>query len=365
MKKASLRIFLLTLITATLACGSTAPTPSVTLQSTLEFASDNNTHEVTPVPEQPVSPTESLPTEGGIVTEPGVSVAGIRVVYIREGNLWSWTEAGGTLQLTDTGDMSTARVSDDAQLLAFMRGSEVWTIGMDGTDVRLLVTQPETGGKLWFAPNAALLAITASDHISIVDLNTGNETIVVTYPTIPDGFFPDIVWMSDSSGFKTIIPAPTEGGQAEMLYVFPDGTVASLAKFAMVSSPDFPYYFSTDGGYVIYTAKLDDGRESLYLMGSSGATRPYGEPAASVRAYGWFPNSNSFAFGWKGASRLFLGEVDSLPVEIALTLPGNVRWVDDSHYLAIRSGELIWGDVNELIIVIDSSVTDFDFLPLN
>ena len=261
--------------------------------------------------------------------------------------------------------MSIARVSDDGQLLAFMRGREVWTVRMDGTDARLLVTQPEAGGKLWFAPNASLLAISTSDHISVVDLNAGSETTVVTYPVIPDGYFPEVLWMPDSSGFKTIIPTPTESGQAEMLYVFPDGTVASLAKFAMVSSPDFPYYFSPDGGYVIYTAKLDDGRESLYLMDSSGATRPYGEPAASVRAYGWFSDSKSFAFGWKETPRLFLGEVDGSPVEIALTLPGNVRWVDASHYLAIRSGELIWGDVNGLVIVIDSSVTDFDFLPAN
>ena len=54
------------------------------------------------------------------------------------------------------------------------------------------------------------------------------------------------------------------------------------------------------------------------------------------------------------ASTKFLGDVDGPPVEIALTLPGNVRWVDASHYLAIRSGKLIWGDLNGATVTIDS-----------
>ena len=70
-------------------------------------------------------------------------------------------------QLTDTGDMSIICLSDDGQLLAFMRGREVWTVRMDGQDARLLVTQAEAGGKLWFAPNGALLAVSTSDHIDV------------------------------------------------------------------------------------------------------------------------------------------------------------------------------------------------------
>jgi len=354
MKKTS-TIFLMTLIFAVLACGSTAPRSTPEPVTIVE-----KSH----VPEQPTSPTESLETEQGLVTEAMVSVTGLRVVYIRGGNLWSWTEAGGALQLTNTGDMSTLRVSDDGQLLAYMRGKEVWTIRMDGTDARLVDTQMTAGGKLWLAPNNALLAISTSDHIDLLDLNGGNKAkaTVATYPVIPGGYVPEVVWMPDSSGFKTVIPAPTENGQAEMLYVFPDGTVASLAKFAMDSSPGSPYYFSPDGGYVIYTAKLSDGSETLHLMDSSGATRPYGEPGESIRAYGWFPDSTSFAFGWSGTSRLFLGQVDGSPVEVDLALPENIRWVDASRYLAIRNGELIWGDMNGAAMTIDSGVTEFDFL---
>lgn len=347
--------FLLILILTTLACGSSAPPPSGTLQPAPQIASDLLTTPASPA-ESPALETE--PAAGGTVSLPG-----LRVVYLRGGNLWSWTEAGGQAQLTDTGDMSTIRVSDDGQWLAFMRGREVWTVRMHGADARLLVTQADAGGRLWFAPNTALLAVSTSDHIDVIDLNTGGKTSVATYPALPDGYVPEAVWMPDSSGFKSVIPAAIENGQAEMLYVFPDGTVASLAKFAMVSPSESPSHFSPGGGYVIYVAKLGDGSESLYLMDSSGAAKPYGEPAAGIRAYGWFPNSKSFAFGWKGTARLFLGVVDGSPVEIALTLPETVRWVDGSHYLGIDGGDLIWGDLNGNEMVIDSAVTDFDIAP--
>jgi hypothetical protein len=315
------------------------------------------------VPEQPVSPTESLETEPGMVTDVTVSVPGLRVVYIREGNLWLWTEADGTSQLTDTGDMSTIRVSDDGQILAFMRGNEVWTVHMDGTDARLVDTQASENGKLWLAPNNTLLAVSASDHIDLLDLSAGGKNTVVTYSIIPHGYAPQVIWMPDSSGFKTIIPVASD--RAEMLYVFPDGTLASLAKFTMVSSPDNPYYFSPDGGYVIYTAKVDDGRESLHLMDSSGATRPYGESSESIRAYGWLPDSKSFAFGQTGTSRLFLGQVDGSPIAVDLALPEYIKWIDASSYLALRNGELIWGDMNGATMMIDSGVTEFDILPVN
>ena len=359
-KKAT--IFLTAIIFVVLACGSTTP-PST--PERVSSPQGGAVAEASPESEQSASPTESLEMEQGSGTEGMVSVPGLRVVYIHGGNLWSWTEASGSSQLTDTGDMSTIRVSDDGQLLAFMRGKEVWTVRMDGTGARLIDTQAGSEGRLWLAPNNALLAVSTGDHMDVLDLNAGRKTTVATYSLIPGGYIPEVVWMQDSSGFKTIIPAQAEGGQAEMLYVFPDGTVASLAKFAMLFSPGSPYYFSPDGGYVIYTAKSSDGSQSLHLMDSSGATRPYGEPGANIRAYGWLPDSKRFVFGQAGTTRLFLGRVDGSPVELELALPEKLRWVDASHYLAIRNGEMIWGDMHGRIMMIDSGVTEFDFLPLN
>jgi len=342
--------FSLMLILVTLACGSTTPLPATEPVSVTY---------VSPTPEQTVSSTE----EPDSITEQIVSVPGLRVVYIHAGNLWSWTEAGGVAQLTNTDDMSTIRVSDDGQLLAFMRGREIWKVRMDGTDARLLYTQAEEGGALWFSPSGSLLAVSTANHIDVIDLNTSSTATILTYPAIANGFFPEIIWTPDSFGFKTVIPPQAEIGQAEFLFIFTDGTVASLAKFAMVSLFESFPFISPDGGYVIYVAKLGDGKESLYLMDSSGATRPYGEPAASVRTYGWLPDSKRFMFGLDEPLRTFIGNVSGPPTYNETIFPPTVRWVDNEHYLAIDSGILILGDLSRAQTLISSSVSDFDIAP--
>jgi hypothetical protein len=285
----------------------------------------------------------------------------LRILYIREGDLWSWTEAGGKAQLTSTGDMSTARLSSAGQLLAFMRGREVWTVRMDGTDARLVSTQADEGGALWFAPNGSLLAVSTKDHIDVVDLGTSISTTVVTYPPLADAYFPEVVWSPDSFGFKTVIPPQTESGQAELLFVFTDGTQASLAKFALISLAESLPYLSLDGGYLIYAAKVSDGKESLYLMDSSGATKPYGEPGKRVRAYGWLPDAKHFVYVQENPNRVFLGDVAGTPAEIVLENYQTIRWVDAEHFLAMQDGNLYLGDMSGGKTLIDTGVTDFDF----
>ena len=355
-------IFLLTLILtlASVACGSATPILTGTLPPAPEPATVAATTSVSQPDASPVaSPTVAEPGTGATQRVSGPS--GLRVLYIREGNLWSWTEASGNVQLTGTGDMSTARISYDDQSLAFMRGREVWTVSMDGTDARLLVTQGDAGGALWFAPNGSFLAISTKDHIDVVDLNTSVSTTVVTYPTLAHAYYPEVVWSPDSFGFKTAIPPQTESGQAELLFVFPDGTQASLAKFALVPLTESLPYLSPDGGYLIYVAKVSDGKESLYLMDSSGATKPYGEPADRVRAYGWLPDSKHFVYGQENPARTFLGNVVGPPAEIVLENYQTIRWVDAEHFLAMQDGDLYLGNMNGGKKLIDVGVSDFDF----
>jgi len=348
MKKAFL-IFSLTLILGTLSCGTT-PHPS---------GSENTpVNEATQVPEPGLVSTPDSETRQAVSVPPG-----LRVIYIQDGNLWSWTEAGGNAQLTNTGDMSTARVSDDGQLLTFMRGREVWTVGMDGMNARLLAMPGNEGGAFWFSPDGSMLAVSTTDHIDVINLGTASSVTVTTYPALQSGYYPEVVWSPDALGFKTVIPPQAESGQAEMFFVFTDGTVASLAKFTMSSLSESLPYLSPDGGYLIYAANLDSSQKSLYLMDSSGATRPYGEPASHVHAYGWLPDSKHFVFGLGEPQRAFVGSVDSSPVSNDARFPPIVRWVDDEHYLSIENGNLILGDFNGAQTLIDSQVSNFDFIP--
>jgi len=257
--------------------------------------------------------------------------------------------------------MLAARLSDDGQTLAFMRGRDVWTVNMDGTDTRLLATQAVEGGALWYARGGNLLAVSTRDHIDLIDLETANLSTVVTYPAILDVFYPEVVWSPDAFGLKTIIPPQTEGRQAEFLFVFRDGTQASLAKFALAPLAESIPFISPDGGYVIYVAKVDDGKESLYLMDSSGATKPYSEAAVHVRALGWQPDGKHFAFSVGEPTRAFLGDVAGLPAEINLGHFDSFRWVNGEQFVGLRGGNLYFGDIHGGQTLIDEQVSAFDF----
>ena len=155
-------IFSLVLILGILACGTA--TPLSTPEPAPEVAASS-------MPEaNPISKASPVPQPGTESVQTIAPPSGLRVIYIRDGNLWSWTETGGSVQLTGTGDMSTARLSDDGQLLAFVRGREVWTVNMDGTGARLLNTLAGEGAALWFAPNKSSLAVSSKDRIDVIDL---------------------------------------------------------------------------------------------------------------------------------------------------------------------------------------------------
>jgi hypothetical protein len=160
-----------------------------------------------------------------------------------------------------------------------------------------------------------------------------------------------------------VIPATVDDGQAELLFVFTNGTVASLAKFAMAALTESFPLISPDGGYVIYVAELTDENKSLYLMDSSGATRPYGETGESIRALGWLPDSVRFVYGDLNSQKAFLGSVGAEPTELSIPLAPVIHWLDEKNYLALESGELVLGDLNGSSIQIDVNVKDFDFVP--
>jgi hypothetical protein len=347
-------VFWLTLTLVVAACGSTTPLPAPETAPVIEATSIDEPDSV---------PVQNPTAEPKAETDPVISApSDLRIVYIREGNLWSWTEAGGSVQLTGTGDMSTASVSSDGQLLAFMRGREVWTVRMDGMGARLLSTQANEGGALWFSPDGSLLAISTKDHIDVISLVDATSITVVTYPALPDRYYPEVIWSPDGIGFKTVIPPQTESGQAELLFVFTNGTVASLAKFSMVNLSESRPHISPDGGYIIYVSKLSEDNESLYLMDSSGATKPYGEPADNIRTYGWLPDSKHFAYGGENLPRAFMGNVGGVPIELAVTFPLLIRWVDSEHFIALEKGDLELGNKSGTSTPIDSAVQDFDIV---
>jgi Tol biopolymer transport system component len=345
-------LIFLTLALAVLACGTSA---SQTQPAPAPLSLPDATLPATPAP--PLDEPAAVPPASGFTP----SVAGLQVAYVSGGNLWMWSETGAR-QLTFDGRVVAAALSKDGSWLAFLRGAEVWVMRSDGAGEQMLATLPGEAGFPYFAPNGTLLAISTSDHILVLDLNAGSATTVLTYPAIPH-FLPQVVWATDSYGFKTIIPVSAEGGAAQLHYAFPDGTVANLGSLDLAPLRESLPLISPDGGYVLYVARHGEDSRSLMLMDASGAARPYGEPAARIRVGGWYPDSKRFTYASEGTGGIawLTGSVDGPPQAGAPFDPSLGRWVEAGRYLLLENEALSLGDLGGGKWSIASGVQDYAF----
>jgi len=93
----------------------------------------------------PLEPT--LEDQSEATSSPEVvplSLSGLKVVYIKDGDLWLWN-SGTSVQLTATGNNYNPRISADGQVIAFLRPVddfhlELWAINADGSNERRLVS---------------------------------------------------------------------------------------------------------------------------------------------------------------------------------------------------------------------------------
>jgi hypothetical protein len=149
------------------------------------------------------APEGSVP---GATPSPGQD--GVHVVYAREGKLWLWEEGRGAGVLTDVGEASDFKLSDDGQFIAFVRGVELWAIRVDGGDERLLVG----------VEDLAALVEPGDPGVRLHQFEWVPGTHVVAYGTRADleiGLAPlnDLHLVDADTGEKTVLLARGEGGQ--------------------------------------------------------------------------------------------------------------------------------------------------------
>jgi hypothetical protein len=227
---------------------------------------------------------------------------------------------------------------------------------------------PGQGGRLSFSPDGRLLAVSNRAWIDVLDLAGGSRIRAVEFPAIANyesGYLPQMVWAPDSSGFKAVVPPAAENGvnlgPAQFLYVFPNGTVATLASFALLPLYETLPLLSPDGTYIIYAALSDQGK-AVFLMDSSGATRPYSEISDEVRIYGWAPDSKHFLYGVGVPPRITLGDVGATGIEFPQIEPSTLSWIEFGKFIIIESNSMVFRDINGTSIIIDSQVSDFEFI---
>jgi hypothetical protein len=205
----------------------------------------------TPTPEEVFSPTATQaaepPTPTQVVEpppatqEPPPSSELLRVAYVKDGNLWLWTEAGGPQALTSSGNVIEAFLSDDGMLAAFTRQvddfhSEIWVVRTDGTDERLLVSTADIEAMLINrSPDASGVAPHQMAWIPgthALAFNTRQSFMV--------GFLlnDDLRLVNAASGEQvTLLPA----GQGGMFYFSPDGSQIAI------TTPNQLFLVNADG----------------------------------------------------------------------------------------------------------------------
>ncbi|MBU4225364.1 MAG: hypothetical protein KKC71_06040, partial [Chloroflexi bacterium] len=143
------------LIVVTLACGA-LPTSSPTLDvndvvatqlvATLTALAQGAPQQSTSAPGPATAPPPGAISTLAPTLPPPPQV--LRVAYVKDNNAWIWTEGVGVMPLTASGGIQDARISDDGQVVAYVRESipfrpEIRAINSDGSGERILVSSAD------------------------------------------------------------------------------------------------------------------------------------------------------------------------------------------------------------------------------
>jgi hypothetical protein len=175
----------------------------------------------TPTPWDYVLPTPEVASTP-VPVDAYEAPAGLRIAFVREGDVWLWTaEEREAIPLTVIGDAEgDLRISDDGQLVAFLRGwEELWMVSTDGTGERPLVTSGEFGE---LGPDDAGAILNRFEWVAGTHILAFNTRL----PTaIGQTLNHDLHLLdADSLRLTTLIPSG-EGGE---FYHSPDGSQIAL-----------------------------------------------------------------------------------------------------------------------------------------
>lgn len=249
--KIGTRTALFVLFAASLACtlvpGSSPPGPGDPVATSV--AATLSARETSPPPEPDATEIPPGPTPS-----PTPEPLPLQVAYVREGEVYLWSEGGAAAPVTALGDVNGVKISDDGQILAVIRQldpttQEIWAVSTDGSDPRVLVSAADLEGM-----SSHEDAI--STHPGDLDWVPGTHTLAFnTHPVFegPGLFLADDLRLvnADSGDLTTLLP-PGSGGKFKYS---PDGSKLALITPEQISviNPDgtgrvdlfsFPFIYS-------------------------------------------------------------------------------------------------------------------------
>ncbi|MFZ6029432.1 MAG: hypothetical protein ACOYYS_17100 [Chloroflexota bacterium] len=223
---ASLLLFLATACNLPLLAAS--PTPNQGLETIVAA-----TLTAFPRPAQPTA-TATLPT---------AQSASLVAAYVKDGNVYTWIEGGGTAARSSTNDAVDVRISDDGQVIAFLRESpddyfhqELWAANTHGAaNPRVLVSAADFDALKPDSPNPSAPGLV----IRQFEFRPGTHTLA--YNTAPrfEGpgslAYEDLRLLNVDNGMKATL---FEFGQGGIFTYAPDGNQIALVKPTSISLVD-------------------------------------------------------------------------------------------------------------------------------
>ncbi len=156
---------------------------------------------------------------------------GLRISYLQEGNVWLWTAASRKPDLLTTGgDIGgPVKISDDGEIVAFVREGELWMVRADGTDERPLLSAEEMD---------ALSATSPELQFSRFEWVPGTHVMAFNTRQFHSGGWilnDDLRLVNADTLEQTFLLPPGEGGQ---FHYSPDGSQIAVATEGAISLVD-------------------------------------------------------------------------------------------------------------------------------
>ena len=373
----------------------------------------------------PVAPTaEAAPPTA---VPPPVSPAALTVAYVKDGNIYVWTEGGSSVGLTGTTDAQKLSISSDGQRITYVRELsavpptyELWVVNSDGglLNPQLLVSQAEMdalkaasqfatadgfdydqikfrpgthelyystvprfmgpgyapsydlrmvnadtlakstlfdfgqAGAFTFSPDGAQIALSAPDHISLVNTDGSNlRANVLTYPLVGTyseyQYHPSPIWAVDSLSLRVSIPPEdtlTEPTPPTTLWYIPvDGSAATQLGSIPAIPFDWPDgAFSPDMSYVAYSKSVGEPTENqreIHIAYADGSGDIIFATGTSLQFRGWTPDATRFLYASHSVedSGLYLGSINGgvFTITSVNQTMRQIEWVDNDRIIFI------------------------------
>jgi Tol biopolymer transport system component len=161
----------------------------------------------------------------------------LKIVYVKNGDVWYWEEGGPHLAITALGDVVEAYLSDDGLLAAFVRqhdwnNQEIYVVNTDGTNLHPLVTLADFATMV-LHPDAISAVPYRIDWIPGTHILAFNTRMTFEGPGL---ILPDELRLVDAD--TTTLSVLLSPGTAGDFYYSPDGTQIALVNATSISVVD-------------------------------------------------------------------------------------------------------------------------------